>query len=483
MMPAWMGRKLADFGALWPAEKRVADEMWDGRVVVIGEDVPSDDAPKEVHLRASFVRYLALGGCDRLKPPDGGVAIWGAYIHGDGPEEAITQGLHLDGARLCADMYLSHCRFPDRITLAGSSCGKISFTGSVLSKGLNGESANIKGSVDLSNTKCSGQVRFGGANIDGQLVCDGTKIDGGVSIVALNLQDAKIRTSFILRNGANLSLGINLSHAEIGSIVDELDCWPKGALINLSQCNYSSFAGSSINAKYRLDWLNRQIPVRDYGFDPQPYEQCAKVMRSMGYAADALVVLIEKERLQRRARRLRLPKLVRPFWWLKDQALNLSVRYGRRPLLAFAWLMLFWGIGWGMFEFSARHDAVKPNAVYVLRAPEWVRCGYTRGELRETAVPGALQSGLAGAGQSQLNCYLSRDEAQNYPVFTPWVYSADTLLPIVDLEMQSYWIPDESKPFGKYARWYLWFQIFAGWALSLLAVAGFSGLIKTDSTT
>jgi len=56
------------------------------------------------------------------------------------------------------------------------------------------------------------------------------------------------------------------------------------------------------------------------------------------------------------------------------------------------------------------------------------------------------------------------------------IYSADTLLPIVDLELQNVWIPDEAK--APWVRRYLWLQILAGWALSLLAVAGFSGLIK-----
>lgn len=47
--------------------------------------------------------------------------------------------------------------------------------------------------------------------------------------------------------------------------------------------------------------------------------------------------------------------------------------------------------------------------------------------------------------------------------------------------MQAYWLPDDRTPQGALARWYLWFHIFAGWALTLLAVAGFSGLVKNDS--
>ena len=60
------------------------------------------------------------------------------------------------------------------------------------------------------------------------------------------------------------------------------------------------------------------------------------------------------------------------------------------------------------------------------------------------------------------------------------IYSADTLLPVVSMEMQDFWLPDERDGFGWWARVYLWVHIAVGWALSLAAVAGFSGLIKTD---
>jgi len=49
--------------------------------------------------------------------------------------------------------------------------------------------------------------------------------------------------------------------------------------------------------------------------------------------------------------------------------------------------------------------------------------------------------------------------------------------------MQGFWIPDDTKPPGARARLWLWLHIAAGWGLSLLAVAGFSGLIRIDSTT
>lgn len=91
------------------------------------------------------------------------------------------------------------------------------------------------------------------------------------------------------------------------------------------------------------------------------------------------------------------------------------------------------------------------------------------------------QTGLKTKGETQYACYLRQPEAKSYPRFNAAFYSADTVLPVVSLEMQSYWLPNDETTFGYWARYFLWFQIIAGWALTLLAVAGFSGLIKQDS--
>ncbi|RBI86612.1 hypothetical protein DRV85_04055 [Rhodosalinus halophilus] len=88
-----------------------------------------------------------------------------------------------------------------------------------------------------------------------------------------------------------------------------------------------------------------------------------------------------------------------------------------------------------------------------------------------------------GDGRSQLACFRAQPEAQGYPAFNALVYSADTLLPIVEMEMQDFWLPDDSHPYGAVARVYLWVHIALGWAFSILAVAGFTGLIRTEDTT
>ncbi len=81
-----------------------------------------------------------------------------------------------------------------------------------------------------------------------------------------------------------------------------------------------------------------------------------------------------------------------------------------------------------------------------------------------------------------MDCFRHHSDPASYPRFNTFSDSSDTLFPVVSLEIHNYWIPDDTKPFGMLARWYLWAHIIAGWALTLLAVAGFSGLIKTDNT-
>src|SRR5262249_53475832 len=64
----------------------------------------------------------------------------------------------------------------------------------------------------------------------------------------------------------------------------------------------------------------------------------------------------------------------------------------------------------------------------------------------------------------------SREHTHIYPCFSPFVYSLDTFLPIVELHQKKYWLPDATKQNGRIYRWYLWFHIFVGYFLTTLMV-------------
>ena len=525
-----------------PAERKLAESVGTGQIVQIGdgtlpaEDLPEDD-PRVI--RTGFLRALILGRIKGHTPHEKGVRVQGAYLRGDGP--AGASGLDLEGCDLPDDLLLAYCRIPDHLLLrsaslrnlylnashlgAGLDADRLRATGGVFLRGegktgspehrpfvamgevrllgaklggslacngarltagetgmaLNADGLEATGTVFLRGLEATGEVRLPGAKLGGDLDCNGARLTAAKSPQtgergkALNLQGARVTGVLFLRDGATVSGVLVLTEADIGTIVDDPGCWPKAGDLVVDGCRYGAFVGGSpVDARRRIDWLLLQPKSHlDSDFRPQPWEECARVLRAMGHEADARAVLIEKEKRQRKARRDRLRRehLYEDAAWFSfwDALMGITTRYGRQPLLAFAWLAGLILLGLGVFEGARNAEALKPNDSIALRSAEWVDC-----------VPGAER--YSGEG-SQLACFLEQPEGRGYPAFNPLVYSADALLPIFDLGMQEYWVADENTGFGQGARVYLWVHVTLGWALSLLAVAGFSGLIRTDNTT
>lgn len=412
-----------------------------------------------------------LGGnveCDgaSIEVPHGGVAFWaesiearsilfrGAEIHG---------GINLSGADIRADL-----------DLAGAIVAR---QGEVA---LNVAALEAAGSVALRSARVEGEVRLVGSRIGADLDCTACVVSNPGK-TALDMSRTSIAGAFFLRRGAGVEGLLDMSGASIGTIHDDPACWPAKGDLALNRCQYGAFIDGPARARERLDWLSRQTPERwKEDFWPQPYEHLANVFLHMGHDEDARAVLIVKERLQRKARRQRASN-VAILWWRRvvDWILAVSIAYGRRPLQAFVWLILFWLLGVGIFWFGERQSTFKPNSAVVLRSPEWNLCGIPTSEKRFLASTQAMAYGRAKEGQTQLNCFREQWEASSYPELYPAMYSLDTLLPVLDMDQKSYWRPDPSKPYGRFVLAYFYFQSVIGWALSLLAVAGFSGLVKS----
>lgn len=458
-------------------------------------------------LRAAIINRLFLDGsrlpglqAERLEAR-GGVYLRGAEVEGAVSLDQARLGgnLECDGATIRSRggyAVLGRSLEVRNVLLRGAMLrGGLNLSGAVLAADLDAAGATVtafertaleaselacQGSVVLRNASVTGEVRLTGSDISGDLDCSGTLVENAGE-AAVEASRAVVRGAFFLRREARLDGALALTGASIGTIHDEAACWPKPGDLLLNRCRYGAFIDGPADAESRLDWLARQTPER-WGEDfwPQPYEQLATVFREMGHGEDASSVLVIKERLQRRARRARTENPVwRALLYVADGILGITLGYGRRPLFALVWLVFFWLAGVAIFAHAEREGAVMPNSAVVLRAPEWTLCGIAQDEQRPLVATGASH-GLAAPGQNQLACFRQRWEASSYPAFSPWMYSLDTLLPVLDMGQRSFWRPNPTKPGGRVAINYFYFQSVVGWALSLLAVAGFSGLVKAS---
>lgn len=384
----------------------------------------------------------------------GGILLRGAHLQGR---------INVSGARLGGDINAVGARIEDAAEIA-----------------LNGDGMAARGDFALRGATIVGEISLVGAVFGGDIDCRAATLEAPKGH-ALRLNRARIEGAFILGQGASVKGTLDLTATEIGAFDDEAASWPQHGDLLLNRCRYGAFIGGPVDAASRLDWLARQVPERwGQDFWPQPYEHLATVLRDMGHQEDARTVLIEKERLQRRARRKRAKHpLLRLALASTDALLAVTVRYGRQPLLALVWLAVFWAIGVAVFGYAEQNGALKPNSPVVLRALEWTMCEVEQGQTRYMPSAGQMIEGRALPGQTQLSCFLVQPESSSYPEFNRWMYSLDSLLPVMEIGQKQFWRPNPVKPSGTFTINYYYFQSIVGWALSLLAVAGFSGLVKS----
>ncbi len=431
-----------------------------------GLSISSGTVTGEIRLRGARIGGNIEADGAKVTSPDG------FAVDADGLE--ARAGILLRGADVRGGINLSGVRLGGDVNLVGA---RIERSGEVT---LNGDGIAARGDLALRGAIITGEIRLLGAHFGGDIDCTSTTFTqpGGY---ALRLNRARIDGAFFLRQRATIQGTLDLTATEIGAIDDEEASWPQKGDLLLNRCRYGAFIGGPIDAASRLRWLGRQVSERwKEDFWPQPYEQLATVLREMGHDEEARAVLIVKERLQRRARRVRAKNpLLRAALALNDGVLAVTVRYGRQPLLALLWLILFWAIGVMVFSMAERNSALKPNSPVVLRSLEWTMCNLAQTDSRYMPSAGQTMTGRASTGQSQLSCFLSQPEASSYPELNPWMYSLDAMLPVMEIGQKQYWRPDPAKPNGQLTLSYYYFLSVIGWALSLLAVAGFSGLVKS----
>lgn len=533
------GRSLQDFLPLRPAEKQLLQACQKGEIARIGEERPNatEGASLERQVRASFLRFLLLGGDAEAPIHEGGVSLHGA---------CIVDQLDLCGCEIPNNIRLKHCLFQKALLAQGTRVhGSFTLEGSALTDGLNADRLQCTGSVFLRlGFQATGQVWLIGAQIEGDLDCssgqfdgkgryalladgvvvkgsvfldDGFKVTGQVRLLgaqiggdlgcinwqfdgkddyALSLGSAEVGGVFFLKNMCN-PLRINVRHAQVGVLVDEVSAWAENS--TLDGFRYGSLGDTSTTrASDRLEWLRSQTAAAlgesgdGRNFRPQPWKQLQRVLRDMGHAEEARQIGIAFEEQQRKVGKIgsTSPTTWPVIAWGKRRvahALHWSfgflAGYGYRPMrllvaMVMVWLVcgaLFWGLA------LPPHSAIGPSDPLVFQNTAYRHCVPDSDEARAAKAQGQAQAG---------NWFLCDKLPAEYATFSPFAYSLDIILPLVNLGQENAWgalVPTPKTAWWQelptfsaahIARWLIWFETLFGWVASLLLVGIVSGFAR-----
>ncbi|NQV37586.1 MAG: hypothetical protein HQ509_06240 [Candidatus Marinimicrobia bacterium] len=314
------------------------------------------------------------------------------------------------------------------VVLVGSYCQQFECQGSTFlnpgKKALNCYSMTVENAVALS---------------------DGFKAEGLV-----NMSNAVINGVFQWRNiDTNMLVKLNLDDATVGTIWDDKDSWPKKGNLTLQGFVYNNIHKKSPRTlNDRLEWIYRQ----GNSFLAQPYEQLAKVFKSMGYDKLTKQILYQKniDRVERGD--------IKGIEKFIHKILGWTIGFGYKPERALIWILLIILLGTAVFKIGNNTQLIVPTGNPIIASHSIT----TKEKL-----------------------------PYNYPAFHAFIYSIDVFVPIIDLQMKRYWHPYSTaigeinigsnrkiSIHGGYIRVWFIFQIIMGWVLTTLLFAGISKIIQ-----
>jgi hypothetical protein len=403
------------------------------------------------HLRALSLRRSEIKGLDAdgIKSDDDVLLNGGFNAHGPVSLVRVTIGGRLD----CSDGKFGDGKDYAINARSARIDGSVSFSGKFHADGqVDLSGATIGGGLDCAN----GQFVQDGINSQYALNADSAKINGTVSLIegfeavgTVRFANANVGHAFLLRHvKINDRTSLDLRFMKAATLLNEELSWPREARLYLDGLVYEELDDdASPLAKIQVGWLNRQPKIE---FKSQPYEQLATVLRHMGREEEAVNVLVAKNDDHGRH-----PQGLLDWFWYS--LVGKLIGYGYRPTNALTLSLLVISIGTLIFTTGYRWSLLTPrdDRAYVIS-----------------------------------NCGM-RQVSDDYPRFNAFIYSLETFVPLVKLQVEQYWIPNANRGaeihVGKFVlpksgavlRWYLWFHIIAGWILTTLWVGGLTGVLKT----
>ncbi|MDF9619678.1 hypothetical protein P5705_18685 [Pseudomonas entomophila] len=216
---------LEDFEPLKTAEKHLLACCKTGLPSRIGPDRPHVPYPVRT-IRASFLRFLILGGDKSLALDERGINLQGAYIEGhldlrntvtSIPFElqhcTFENPLRLTEATVTGTIRLLGCRLPEIIANRCIIQSDLHLTNTWLGRGLTAWNASIEGNLLFEKVHSGGSVALPGTQINGVFYCLESSLHAGAE-PALILNNVTIGSNVYL-SGSKIE-SIRCQHAMIG---------------------------------------------------------------------------------------------------------------------------------------------------------------------------------------------------------------------------------------------------------------------------
>jgi hypothetical protein len=286
------------------------------------------------------------------------------------------------------------------------------------------------------------------ASIDGSLDLTGMSIlNPGRD--ALLCEKMKVKGQLDLRPGFMTNGGIDLRDATVGKYLDAEASWKSATRLRLEGLSYVAIHPA--DADERLRWLrhgksepNNAGPERE-PVSFQPYEQLIQTLKKQGHEHDAREIAIEKQVYN--------GKYGIKSWknrW-KHMLYGATIRFGYRPQRALMFAPVFVVAMCVVFHTGAENLMVPVN---------------------EKAATAFANGGELPPG---------------YPPFSPLAYTLESFIPLLTLQQKATWRPNERatcsqgpRACGSLLGTYVGLHMAAGWIITTLAVAGFTGLVRKD---
>ncbi len=322
---------------------------------------------------------------------------------------------------------------------------------------FNADGLKIRGNVNFKIT-AKGETRLLGADIGGQLTCRGARFENA-NRPAFNAQGAKVKAGFFWNGDEPIAQGVvDLRHMHVGVLADSLAAWHSGSPVLLDGFEYDAIAPDAnmtiMPVNQRFEWFSLMPAV---AHTPQPYRQLAKVLHEMGHETDARKVSIA--RMDAYRKHGRLGRLHRG--WLTF--IERTAGYGYEPwrVLHFIALILFvstfvFSDGYGYGSFHPTKERIYIDLCYIKSAGN--SCKNWQDFPRNWTDPARLP--------------------KDYPEFNSVVYTLDVFFPFVDLHQEDHWEPASHTFRDWVIRVWMWLTIAAGWILSTIGIAAFTGIVK-----